>query len=88
MSDNHPIIFKPGITPTTVSHEMQVYLNSTFQQISYCIQMLAAGHLDVTYKAPAKPRDGMIRFADGTSWNPGGGRGVYVYVSGTWTKMS
>lgn len=35
--------------------------------------------LDETYVAPTKPRAGMVVFADGTKWNPGSGRGVYVY---------
>ena len=38
--------------------------------------------------APAKPRDGMVAFADGTNWNPGGtGAGVYVYASSAWIKL-
>lgn len=39
------------------------------------------------YAEPAKPREGMIVFADGTSWNPGGGQGVYVYATGAWVKL-
>lgn len=37
-----------------------------------------------------KPRDGDIRYADGTNWNPGSGQGIYVYIDdGTpaWTKL-
>ena len=37
--------------------------------------------------APAKPREGMIYGADGTSWNPGAGKGVYCYIGTTWTKL-
>lgn len=35
--------------------------------------------LPIHYVAPDKPRLGQIVFADGTSWNPGSGRGVYCY---------
>ena len=42
------------------------------------------GQLDVTTVAPAKPRDGMIRLADGVSWNPGSGRGFYGYSNAAW----
>lgn len=39
-------------------------------------------------RAPDKPRDGMIVFADGTNFNPGGtGRGVYTYSAGGWVKL-
>lgn len=31
------------------------------------------------YAAPSKPFDGMAVLADGTSWNPGSGKGLYVY---------
>jgi len=32
--------------------------------------------------APGTPVDGMLAFADGTSWNPGSGKGLYVYNGG------
>jgi hypothetical protein len=49
---------------------------------------IADGQLDVTTVAPTKPRDGMIRMADGTSWSPGGlGAGVYCYYAGNWVKL-
>lgn len=38
--------------------------------------------------APARPRDGMIAFADGVAWNPGSGIGLYVYHSGTWNFIA
>jgi len=35
-----------------------------------------------------KPRNGDIRYADGTNWNPGGtGEGIYAYVNGAWAKL-
>jgi hypothetical protein len=38
--------------------------------------------------APDKPREGMVAYANGTNWNPGGtGAGLYVYVSGAWAKL-
>jgi hypothetical protein len=43
--------------------------------------------LTVLSAAPAAPENGMIAYADGTNWNPGGGAGVYAYVSGAWTKL-
>jgi hypothetical protein len=47
------------------------------------------GNCDARTTPPDKPRDGMIRKADGTNWNPGGGRGYYGYdeVSGTWKLL-
>lgn len=37
--------------------------------------------------APDKPREGMIRLADGTNWNPGSGIGLYQYLGGVWVKL-
>lgn len=43
--------------------------------------------LDVSYAAPRKIVDGQIVLADGTTWNPGGGAGVYARISGAWVKL-
>lgn len=59
-----------------------------FSELSRLQQELAASkdalRLDVSYVAPTKPRDGEIRLADGTSWNPGSGAGYYGYRAGSW----
>lgn len=36
---------------------------------------------------PANPYDGMIVYTDATVWNPGSGKGVYVYYNTTWNKL-
>jgi hypothetical protein len=38
--------------------------------------------LQVLTAAPSKPVIGAFVFADGTSWNPGSGRGLYYYDAG------
>lgn len=43
--------------------------------------------LDVLTIEPERPQDGMLAFADGTSWNPGAGRGTYERRSGAWVKL-
>jgi hypothetical protein len=40
--------------------------------------------LDTLYAAPKKIVDGMCVKADGTTWNPGSGAGVYVYRGAAW----
>ena len=51
------------------------------------VDELTRSFIDVTYVAPAKLQEGMIRFADGTRWNPGAGRGYYSYENGGWHKL-
>jgi hypothetical protein len=40
------------------------------------------------HKEPARPREGLVVFADGTNWNPAaGGKGFYGYYNGIWNKL-
>lgn len=40
--------------------------------------------LETLYAAPAKYREGTICKADGTTWNPGSGGGVYCFYASAW----
>lgn len=42
----------------------------------------------VLYNPPDRPKDGMVVIADGTSWNPGSGAGMYYYYGGGWTFIA
>ena len=39
------------------------------------------------YAAPSRIFEGMVIKADGTTWNPGSGAGVYARVGGAWVKL-
>lgn len=41
-------------------------------------------NLEKVYAVPKKFREGSIVFADGTTWNPGSGGGIYCYRAGAW----
>jgi hypothetical protein len=56
-------------------------------RISSVLYALAQGHLDKAHAVPASPYDGMVRYADGTDWDPGSGEGVYAYYNSTWNKL-
>lgn len=43
--------------------------------------------LKETFVVVQFPREGMVVFADGVQWNPGGGRGFYGYHTGAWNKL-
>ena len=44
--------------------------------------------LEVMYAAPAKLRTGMVVYADGTTWNPGSGEGIYRRnLAGAWVFL-
>lgn len=67
--------------------ELSQYLERELTKIKTAIDMLALGHVDKTYVAPVKPREGDFRLADGTQWNPGSGAGFYGYYGGSWVKL-
>lgn len=70
------------------------YLFSELNRLSDLIFNVDMLQLSRTYVEPGseprktKPRDGDIRYADGTEWDPGGtGEGIYAYFNDTWNKL-
>jgi hypothetical protein len=80
------ILYSPNDAPAD-SAQLQRFLREELAKISAAIGALAAGHLDKLNAAPAKPRDGDIRYADGTNWNPGSGKGLYIHNGTVWTRI-
>lgn len=73
--------------PPNDPQQLRYYIKDELLKVGAVLQLLAAGHVEMTYAAPAKPRTGDIRLADGTQWNPGAGAGVYAYYGGVWNKL-
>ena len=87
MADTHSSLdYAPGIVPRE-SSRLQEFLEIELGKIKSALDVLAAGHLDKSYAAPGRPRDGDIRYADGTTWNPGSGVGVYYYNGSSWVFL-
>lgn len=79
--------FNPAEPPSDPV-QLPRYLHNTMLEIRSVLEVLRDGHLDVVFEAPAKPTQGDIRYADGTSWDPGSGEGIYLYDSGgSWVKL-
>lgn len=68
---------------------LPAYLAQELQKIQRTIQQLAAGHIDTSYAAPDRPREGDLRLADGVHWNPvGAGAPRFVgYRNGSWALL-
>jgi hypothetical protein len=78
------IQYQPEPVPDNPA-DLPRYLLTEFDRLASVVRLLAAGHLDVTHVAPPKPRQGDLRYADGTDWDPGSGEGWYFYnSSGIW----
>lgn len=81
------VSYTPGQVPTNPA-DYPRYLREEFDQIAAAIKLLAAGHLDIQYQAPPKPRQGDIRYAAGApNWDPGGGQGIYYFDGATWKLL-
>jgi len=75
--------YQPADPPADPA-QLQRFLREELPKLKAAIDAVAEGFAPVVYAAPAKPREGMYRNADGTSWNPGSGAGLYRYGTGTW----
>ena len=63
------------------------YVTDELNKIAAQLQEFNLIRLQVLYAAPVRPRNGMVAYADGTTWNPGSGEGPYAYIAGSWTKL-
>ena len=78
--------YAPGIVPRE-AQRLQEFLEIELGKIKSAIDLLAAGHIDKSYAAPSRPRDGDIRYFDGTVYNPGSGKGIYYYNGSAWVFL-
>lgn len=70
-------------SPIPETGDWKQYVEQELRNISALLNVLAEGQIERSYVVPEKLIDGMIRYADGASWNPGSGRGIYRYDSTT-----
>jgi hypothetical protein len=66
--------------------ELKKYLADELAQISNVMQN---DFMVFPYReaAPLRVIEGMVTAANGTTWNPGAGKGLYIYLSGAWVKL-
>lgn len=63
------------------------WLRTELENISRAHNNTIDIQLDPQGAVPTKIKNGMIRYADGTNWNPGSGTGAYVRVEGVWRRF-
>lgn len=78
--------YQPAPPPDDVD-QLRRYLLEELAKVKAAIDAVADGFAPVVYAAPAKPKPGMLRNADGMQWNPGSGAGLYRYGNGTWNFL-
>lgn len=85
-NNNTAATYQPGDPPNDPAN-LQRFLNEELTKIKAAIDAVADGFDPVVYAPPAKPRAGMRRYADGTSWNPGSGAGLYRFDGVAWVFL-
>jgi len=78
--------YQPGDPPADLA-QMQRFLREELAKLKAVTDAVANGFLPTVYSPPAKPRDGMLRNADGAQWNPGSGAGLYRYGASKWNFL-
>lgn len=64
------------------------WAENEFQRLARSLTETGLVPMQELHVEPEKPREGMLARADGTDWNPGGGKGTYEYVDGAWVKLA
>lgn len=78
------IFYKPALSPSDPK-ALGNFVDRELERISQVISLLTDGHIDVTYVAPARFKEGDFRLAAGTlegaHWDPdsSGDRALYQY---------
>lgn len=79
---NAPVLI--GNDVATLKQELQQALAAISREQAQPSDYMA---LRTLYAAPGRIFEGMVIKADGTTWNPGSGAGIYAYVGGAWVKL-
>lgn len=63
--------------------ELVELLQRELEKVENALNSTLANPVAMENAAPSRPTQGLIKFADGVNWNPGSGRGLYIYDNGT-----
>lgn len=79
--------YVPQHAPTVAALERELW------RIKATLDAIIDGQAEVLTVAPSKPARGQRAYADGVQWNPGYGRGMYIYdgtstASASWRAFS
>lgn len=74
--------------PTSPGDQITIeWLMGELSRISAAMAQPTSQLFETTTIVPTNPKEGLTLFADGTAWDPGAGRGLYLYTGGAWTKL-
>ena len=72
------------------TQELPRYLDTELDRVALESATLTPNELYLQPLAadPARPRDGQLVYADGDNWDPGAGKGVYLYDGTSWLFLN
>lgn len=80
--------YKRSVAPELLTiDELRQFVEDELRLIEQAFAEMTAVELRTVFVEPTSPRDGMIVMADGASWDPGSGEGIYAYYGGVWNKL-
>lgn len=75
--------YEPQVPQIKSLQDLTRFVMEELQQIARMSGGVETVVIPVSNAPPTKTVDGHIAYADGTNWNPGSGRGMYRWDSGT-----
>lgn len=79
--------FPTQCPPVENVDQLRMWVEDEFRRLAQSFEVVDGIRYNVLYAAPAGPQAGLVVFADGTTWNPGSGRGLYEYRTSSWIKL-
>lgn len=81
------MVYRPTIPPAGLDADgLRRWTEDEFRQMSQGLTNFDLLQLNKIV-APAGPLPGMLAYADGVTWNPGAGEGVYERVAAGWRRL-
>jgi hypothetical protein len=80
---------KTQYTPRTPQGDVGRYLSGELERITNALESgFVLETLEKLNQEPTRKRAGMVVYADGVNWSPGGlGEGIYCYYAGSWKRL-
>jgi hypothetical protein len=79
--------YEPGPLPLD-KEDLGIYVVTELKRLGNILFNQATFRLERMHAVPDKPREGDIRYFDGTNADPtGGGEGVYLFDGSNWNKL-
>jgi hypothetical protein len=77
--------YSPSPLPLQLDLTLLDWLRREFEALRQAF--LSVWDMPVSTAPPIRVSEGMLRYADGVLWDPGAGKGVYVYDGSAWVKL-